>query len=106
MGSLRAKDLLLFDRKLNAEQAERRGLVTRVIDDERFDEETEKICQSIVSLPHRSLLVNKSLLGQWSKTRLQQVNHREVATLREQWLGEDFGQAIQQFLSRRTTSKL
>ena len=106
MGSLRAKELLLFDRKLNADQAEQRGLVTRVIDGERFEVETETICQSIVALPHRSLLVNKSLMGQWSKSHLRQVNDREVATLKEQWIGEDFGQAIQDFLSRRTRSKL
>jgi hypothetical protein len=76
MGSLHAKEMLLFDRKLSAQQAEQRGLVTRVIDEQTFAAEMDKICQEILSLPKGSLLTSKSLLQRWNKDLLHQINGR------------------------------
>ena len=74
MGSLHAKEILLFDRKLTAEEAQQSGLVTKVIDEKIFEEEKNKICQHILSLPKGSLLTSKLLLQKWNKDTLHQVN--------------------------------
>jgi peroxisomal 3,2-trans-enoyl-CoA isomerase len=105
MGSLRAKDLLLFDRKLTAEEAEQRGLVTKVINEKNFQEEKDKICQQILSLPKGSLLTSKLLLQKWTKDTLHQVNAEEVETLKQRWLTEEFVQAMMEFMRGRKKTK-
>lgn len=105
MGSLHAKDVLLFDRKLTAEEAERRGLVTRVIDEKQFEEEKEKICQQILSLPRGSLLASKTLLQKWNKESLHRVNKDEVELLKQRWLTDEFVQAMMEFMRGRKKSK-
>jgi len=105
MGSLHAKELLLFDRKLTAEEAQQRGLVTRVIDEKNFDEEKEKICQNILSLPKGSLLASKLIMQKWSKDTLHRVNADEVENLKQRWLTEEFVQAMMDFMRGRKKTK-
>ncbi|CAF1013765.1 unnamed protein product [Adineta steineri] len=105
MGSLHAKEVLLFDRKLTAEEAQQRGLVTRVIDEKQFDEEKNKICQNILSLPKGSLLTSKQLMQQWTKETLHRVNAQEVETLKQRWLTEEFVQAMMEFMRGRKKAK-
>jgi len=105
MGSIHAKDLLLFDRKLTAQEAQQYGLVTKVIDEKYFQEEKDKICQHILSLPRGSLLTSKSLLQKWNKDLLHQVNKEEVETLKQRWLTEEFVQAMMDFMRGRKKNK-
>jgi len=105
MGSLHAKDLLLFDRKLTAEETQQRGLVTRVIDEKHFNEEKDKICQQILSLPKGSLLTSKLLIQKWTKDTLHRVNAHEVETLKQRWLTEEFVQAMMEFMRGRKKTK-
>ena len=105
MGSLHAKDILLFDRKLTADEAQQRGLVTRVIDEKQFEQEKEKICQHILSLPKGSLLTSKSLMQKWTKDTLHRVNADEVETLKQRWLTDEFVQAMMEFMRGRKKSK-
>ena len=106
MGSLHAKEILLFDRKLTAHEAQQRGLVTRVIDENIFEQEKEKICQHILSLPKGSLLTSKALIQRWNLDMLQHVNEEELNTLRQRWLSEEFVQVISAFIGGRKKSKL
>lgn len=105
MGSIHAKDLLLFDRKLTADEAQQRGLVTRVIDQQKFNEEIDKISQQILSLPRGSLLTSKHLIQKWNKEQLHKVNSHEVETLKQRWLTEEFVQAMMEFIRGRKKSK-
>jgi len=106
MGSLHAKEILLFDRKLNAQEAQQRGLVTRVIQENSFEQEKEKICREILSLPKGSLLTSKALIQRWNNERLKEVNEEELNTLKQRWLTEEFSEAIMSFMNARKKSKL
>ncbi len=106
MGSLHAKEILLFDRKLNAQEAQQRGLVTRVIEESIFEQEKEKICREILSLPKGSLLTSKALIQRWNNERLKEVNEEELNTLKQRWLTEEFAEAIMSFMNTRKKSKL
>ncbi|CAF3802388.1 unnamed protein product [Rotaria sp. Silwood1] len=105
MGSINAKDVLLFDRKLTADEAQQRGLITKVIDDKLFEDEKQKICQHILSLPKGSLLTSKLLIQKWNKEILQRVNNYEVETLKQRWLTEEFVQAMMEFMRGRKKTK-
>ncbi|CAF3614761.1 unnamed protein product [Rotaria sp. Silwood2] len=106
MGLIHAKEMILFDRKLTAKQAEQRGLITRVIQDDLFEKEINNICQFILSLPKQSLLTTKSLIQRWNIDTLKIVNQYEVNTLKQQWLTEEFPIAIFNFINRRKKSNL
>ncbi|UJR16577.1 hypothetical protein I4U23_003478 [Adineta vaga] len=106
MGSLRAKEILLFDRELNAQEAQQRGLVTQVIEENVFEQEKQKICQQILSLPKGSLLAGKALIQKWNIDQLKQVNVEELNTLKQRWTTDEFIEAITNFMSTRKRSKL
>jgi peroxisomal 3,2-trans-enoyl-CoA isomerase len=106
MGSLHAKEILLFDRKLTAEEAYQRGLVTRVIDEKIFEEEKRKICEEVLSLPKGSLLTSKALMQKWNIDTLKTVNQTELDTLEQRWGTDEFVEAIMKFMSGRKKSKL
>ncbi|CAF3776581.1 unnamed protein product [Rotaria sp. Silwood1] len=106
MGPIHAKEILLFDRQLTAEQAQQKGLVTRVIQDNLFEQEKDKICQFILSLPKQSLLTTKSLIQTWNIQTLKIVNQQEVNALKKQWSNEEFPQAILNFINRRSKPNL
>lgn len=102
MGALRAKDLLLFNRLLSVSEAEARGLVTRVLPAETFDEETQKIVADILDLPRGSLLESKALIQRWNVEHLHRVNDEELRTLKSRWTSEEFLQAILRFTTKKT----
>ncbi|CAF0907199.1 unnamed protein product [Adineta ricciae] len=106
MGALQAKEILLFDRKLTAQEAQQRGLVTQVIQESAFEEEKEKICQLILSLPKGSLLDGKALIQKWYIDKLKEVNEEELNTLKRRWVTDEFMEAIMKFMSTRKRSKL
>ena len=106
MGALHAKEVLLFDRKLTAQEAQQRGLVTRVIDQTNFFEEKEKIIEHVLSLPRGSLLSSKSLLQKSTLENLFEVNQRELDYLKHRWTDEEFLQVIGNFFGERNKSKL
>lgn len=106
MGTLQAKEILLFDRKLTAQEAQQRGLVTQVFHESVFEEEKEKICQLILSLPKGSLLDGKALIQKWNVDKLKEVNEEELNTLKRRWVTDEFMEAIMKFMSTRNRSKL
>ncbi len=106
MGSLHAKEILLFDRKLTAQEAQQRGLVTRVMDDHIFHQEKDKICKEIVSLPKGSLLSSKALIQRWNINTLKYVNEEEFRNLKQQWVTDEFAEAMMKFMESRKKSKL
>jgi len=106
MGSLHAKELLLFDKKIDAYEAQQKGLVTRVFDQSKFDEEKDKICQQILSLPKQSLLTSKVLIQKWNLDTLKYVNEYELNNLQQRWTSEEFAQAMITFLNKKTKSNL
>lgn len=107
MGSIQAKEILLFDRQLNAHEAQQRGLVTRVIDQKIFNEEKDKIIEHVLSLPRGSLLSSKSLLQKTVQANLFDVNQRELDYLKLRWTDEEFIEVVSKFAGERTNkSKL
>uniref|UniRef100_A0A915CZR7 Enoyl-CoA delta isomerase 2, mitochondrial n=1 Tax=Ditylenchus dipsaci TaxID=166011 RepID=A0A915CZR7_9BILA len=62
MGTSKASEVLLFGKKLTAEEALDRNLVAQVIPHAQFHEEAERKVASMSELPPESLRLNKSLV--------------------------------------------
>ncbi|MFN2615454.1 MAG: enoyl-CoA hydratase/isomerase family protein [Actinomycetota bacterium] len=64
-GIAKAKYYLLTCEPLSGEEAERIGLVSKVVDDERLDEETLRIARSLASGSQSALRFTKYALNNW-----------------------------------------
>ncbi|KAL3079808.1 hypothetical protein niasHS_014090 [Heterodera schachtii] len=102
MGMSKASELLLFDKKMSAEEALERNLVSRVIPNNSFGTETERMVNSLASLPPESLRLNKSLLRDVHRDALLAVNTRECALLKSRWLSDECQNALRKFMTRKS----
>ena len=101
MGHQKAVEFLMCEKKLTAEEALDRNIVTEVIPHESFS----KVCQErlalFASLPPKSLIYGKALMRHQHKQKLHEVNKAECERLVERWTSEECIGAIMKFLARK-----
>jgi len=101
MGHARACEMMLFNRKLNAEEGLEYGLVTKLIPHENFHSEVETSLKEMAALPVKSLVYSKALMRQDELETLHRVNVAECDRLVERWPSEDCINAIMNFFQRK-----
>ncbi|XP_781065.2 enoyl-CoA delta isomerase 2, mitochondrial [Strongylocentrotus purpuratus] len=100
MGAAKANEILLFGKKLTAQEAFDRGLVTEVIPDAQFRETVDKKVKEYAQLPRNSMRLSKNLIWETEKERLYKVNRAECDLITERWTSDEFAQAIMNFFSK------
>ncbi|KAM3421096.1 hypothetical protein BST61_g1510 [Cercospora zeina] len=86
MGRQKASALILAGQRFGAEEMERAGLVTKVLDGEgeEFLEKVLGIVRGVAKLPKESLRFNKAVLfGEQEREELLRVNEKEMRLLGE-----------------------
>ena len=63
VGKAKAMDLILTGRMMDAEEAERAGLVARVVPPERLMDEALTAARAIAGMPPMAAMVNKELVN-------------------------------------------
>ncbi|XP_068160065.1 enoyl-CoA delta isomerase 2 [Antennarius striatus] len=101
MGTAKASELLLFNRKLTAVQACGAGLVTEVFPDSSFQTEVWPRLKAYAQLPPNSLALSKQLLRSAEKDRLHAVNDAEVELLVERWMSDECFNAVMSFFQAK-----
>ncbi|XP_062235334.1 enoyl-CoA delta isomerase 2, mitochondrial [Platichthys flesus] len=101
MGSAKASEMLLFNKKLTSSQACELGLVTEVFPDSSFHSEVWTRLKTYAKLPPQSLAFSKQLIRSMEKERLYAVNDAEVECLRERWTSEECANAIMSFFTAK-----
>ncbi|NXW92292.1 ECI2 isomerase, partial [Alopecoenas beccarii] len=102
MGSAKANEVLLFNKKLTAADACAWGLVTEVFPDRTFQKEVWARLEAYASLPKNCLAVSKQLLRSAEKEKLHAVNSKECEVLKERWLSDECINAIVTFFQRKS----
>ncbi|XP_062615984.1 enoyl-CoA delta isomerase 2-like [Saccostrea cucullata] len=105
MGAAKASELLLFNKKITAQEAFDRNLVTEVFPDHDFQRSVQTRIQQYAKLPKMSLQKSKFLSREAEREILHQVNKRECEVLVERWQSEECFKAIMNFFSK-SSSKL
>jgi len=77
IGLHRAKELALLAEMIDASEADRIGLVNRVVPDEELDEYVEDVVARIVSGPPLALSMSKTLLNYGTQTSVEQALEAE-----------------------------
>ncbi|CAJ1081560.1 enoyl-CoA delta isomerase 2%2C mitochondrial [Xyrichtys novacula] len=101
MGTAKAAEMLLFNKKLTASQACEFGLVTEVFPDSNFQTEVWTRLKNYAKLPPNSLALSKQLIRSTERERLLQVNDAEVERLVERWLSDECMNAIMTFFQAK-----
>lgn len=102
MGPSKAAEVLLFGKKLSAEEACRRNLIAQVIPHDRFHEETQQRIKQYSELPPQSMALTKNLIRSTFKDALHDINKKECDLLEERWQSQECMNAIMNFFSGKS----
>jgi Delta3-Delta2-enoyl-CoA isomerase len=102
MGTTKASEILIFNRKLTAQEAYERNLINEVIPHVNFQQEVWKKVEDFSKLPRQSFLTSRNLIRETDRNLFRQVNKRECDLLMERWSSEEFMQAIMEFFNRKS----
>ncbi|KAG2457992.1 ECI2 isomerase, partial [Polypterus senegalus] len=101
MGSAKANEVLLFNKKLTAHEACNLGLVTEVFPDSTFQKEAWARVKAYATLPKNSLAYSKQLIREVEKEKLHKVNTQECERLVERWTSDECFNAIMSFFQNK-----
>jgi enoyl-CoA hydratase/carnithine racemase len=90
LGKRLAKDLMFTGRTLAAEEAERHGLVARLVAPERLDAVLAEISKTIVEAPAQALRLAKRAIDRGVERDPQGALQTEIAAIEEQLAGGDW----------------
>uniref|UniRef100_A0A3Q3XEX1 Uncharacterized protein n=1 Tax=Mola mola TaxID=94237 RepID=A0A3Q3XEX1_MOLML len=102
MGLASANELLLSGRKLTAQEACSKGLVSQVLWPGTFTQEVMVRIKELVTVDSLVLRESKALMRNTSRSALEQANERECESLKRVWGSSQGTDSILQYLQRRT----
>ena len=102
VGFGKASDLCLSGRLVSAEEAERMGLVERLVEPDSLLDEALALAGTIAANAPPQLRMIKELLGRnATESDLAEVQRRESALLRECWKTPEHAEAVRAFIEKR-----
>jgi methylglutaconyl-CoA hydratase len=102
VGEKHAADLVLTGRIINAEEAERIGLVSRVVPAATYDEEVDATLQQISRAPTTALALTKWLFYKLDSLSFEDGVAAGVVTNVEARATDDFKKGVRRFTERRS----
>jgi enoyl-CoA hydratase len=101
VGKAKAMDLILTGRMMGAEEAERAGLVARVIPDDQFMEETLAAAEAIAAYSKRVAIAAREAVDRALELSLREGILFERRTYHALWATEDANEGMRAFLAKR-----
>lgn len=101
VGFQKASALMMLGDKVTAQDAERMGMVYKVIGDGAFDEESKALARSVAEMPTKALAYTKLALNQSYKNSLPQQLSLEEEYQDAAGATDDFTEGVAAFLEKR-----
>lgn len=101
VGKAKAMDLCLTGRMMDAAEAERAGLVARVVPHDQLMDEAMKAAETIASMPPMAAMVNKELVNAADETTLSQGMVHERRLFQILTATEDKMEGMKAFVEKR-----
>jgi len=101
IGKAKAMDMCLSARTLDAEEADRYGLVSRVVDDEKLREETMALAARVASFSGPALMVAKECVNRAYESTLSEGVLFERREMHARFATADAHEGIDAFMGKR-----
>jgi len=101
VGAMRARELMLTSERVDAERCERIGLVNRLVDDTRLQDEAFAFAKSLAEGPRIALANMKNNLDEALHIADPTAMHREAERLTQSSRTEDHKEAVKAFVEKR-----
>lgn len=101
IGFQKASALAMLGDKVAAEEAERIGMVYKVIDDEGFAQEAYRIAQTLAGMPTKGLALTKQAFNQSLYNNFDDQLHDEEILQDRAGKTADYKEGVQAFLDKR-----
>lgn len=101
VGPHRAKQLIMLNESLSAEQAKEWGLVYKVFDDDQFWEATCDLARYLASQPTRAFALTKKALNQSFQNTLEEQLEVEADLQSRAGETDDFKEGVEAFIQKR-----
>jgi 2-(1,2-epoxy-1,2-dihydrophenyl)acetyl-CoA isomerase len=101
IGWQKASALMMLGEKVNAEEAERIGMIYKVYADDVFKQESQQIAKTLAKMPTKALALTKEALNRSSLNDLHQQLKCEDELQSIAGRSSDFREGVKAFLERR-----
>lgn len=101
IGRSKASALMMLGDKVTAEDAERMGMIYKVVNDELFDDEIANTCNKLANMPTYGLALTKRALKQSFENDIHQQLKLEDELQSLAGHSEDYGEGVNAFLEKR-----
>ena len=101
IGPARTKEIVWTGRNLGAEEAERLGLINRVVSPDALEKEAEAFVRELVAAPPLPLSLTKTLIGRAHETSLETSLERDAQAQAACIESEDHREAIEAYMEKR-----
>ncbi|MFN6077465.1 MAG: enoyl-CoA hydratase-related protein [Fluviicola sp.] len=101
IGFQKASALMMLGDKVSATDAEKLGMIYKVVADEQFDELVHSTAQDLASMPTKGLGLTKRALNKSFESSLEQQLEWEAVIQTEAGQTYDFNEGVQAFLEKR-----
>ncbi|MFA5522373.1 MAG: enoyl-CoA hydratase-related protein [Castellaniella sp.] len=102
VGDARARGLLMLGLPVEAEQAERWGMIWQCVEDDELDAQAHALTSSLAARPTRALANMKALLDHSCRLSLEDQLDAEAHSQDEMGGTDDYREGVAAFLARRT----
>jgi enoyl-CoA hydratase/carnithine racemase len=101
IGPARTKEIIWTGRNVEAEEAEKLGLVNRMVSSEALEKETEAYVRDLVIAPPLPVSLSKSLVGRAHETSFETSLERDAQAQATCIESEDHHEAVEAYLEKR-----
>lgn len=101
IGFQKASALMMLGDKVSAEEAEKLGMVYKVISAENFSEEVNIIANTLANMPTKALGLTKRLLNNSMNNSLEEQLNLESKLQIESAQSEDYAEGVDAFVNKR-----
>jgi enoyl-CoA hydratase len=106
VGEAKAKEIMLLQDRITAEEAYKLGLVNFIVDPEKLSDELERIAQKIIAKETFAIKIAKKLINENQDVDVETTLEKELTALISCSLSDGFRERLKAFIEKENSGKV